>query len=88
MTVSDVLAMIQTASLVLGILVAIGTLRGRGDSKAAELAEIKTNVLHIKDKIDRMEAIPERVTAVEESAKQAHKRLDEHLSNHPRGDRQ
>lgn len=83
MGVSDIMTVIQTVSLVVGVLVALGTLRGRGDSKAAELAEIKTNVLHIRKKLDRMDDLPERVVAVENSANSAHKRLDEHLRNHP-----
>ena len=64
----------------LGVLVAlIGNIRNwttGGKQEAAGDAEMRSDIKYIKEKLDRMDNIPERVVAVEESAKQAHKRID------------
>ena len=44
MGVSDILSVVQTASLVLGICVAVGTIRGRNQGSAATLAEMRKDI--------------------------------------------
>ena len=79
MDLKDVLALLQTASILLGIVVAAGTIRGRENDKTANLAEMRSDIKYIKEKVDGMKDIPDRIARVEESTKSAHKRLDEHI---------
>ena len=64
----------------LGVLAALLTnIRNwaKGNKEEAEsMAEMRSDIKYIKEKLERMDNIPERMVAVEESTKQAHKWLD------------
>lgn len=76
MDINTIMNGVQTVSILLGIIVAATTLRGRDNQKAADLAVMQRDIEYIKDKVGELPGFRERITAVEESAKQAHKRID------------
>lgn len=79
---TDVLTLIQTISIVIGIIVGCGALLSRQNSKVADMADIKNDLKYIKDTLTDMKPIPERLVKVEQSVASAHKRIDEHIENH------
>lgn len=79
MGLSEILQLLQTGSVLLAILVAVGTLRGRESDKTAELTEMRVDIKYIKERIDGMDRLREGLSAVEASTRSAHKRLDEHI---------
>jgi len=79
MNFAEVLSVIQTLSLILAIVVAVGTLRGRGDEKTVALTTMQVDIKYIKEKIEGVEDIRDVATDAKASAKSAHKRLDDHL---------
>lgn len=68
--------LITAAGVIIAIIGNVRNLKRNGELEAADLAEMRSDIKYIKEKLERMENIPERVVAVEESAKQAHKRID------------
>ena len=79
MTFEQTVSLIQTASLLIGIVVAVGTLRNRGDDKTVALTKMQVDIGYIKEKIEGIEDIRDIATDARASAKSAHRRLDEHL---------
>ena len=79
MNLEQVLALAQTGALILTMVVAIGTLRGRGDEKTVALTTMQVDIKYIKEKIESVEDIRDVATGAMASAKSAHKRLDDHL---------
>lgn len=79
MNFTDVMVLLQTASILFAIWVAVGTIRGRKDDQVVNLTEMKLDIKYIKGQVEGLSELPDRVTRVEESAKSAHKRLDEHI---------
>ena len=79
---AEILDIIQTISIVIGIVIGCGTLLARQNNKVTDMAEIKKDIKYIKDALEDMKPIPERLFKVEASAASAHKRLDEHIQNH------
>ena len=67
---------VQTVSLLLGILVAMGTLRRRGDDRAADWAVMQRDIEYIRTKVDELPNFRDRLVTLEASNKQAHRRLD------------
>ena len=79
MTFEQVLAIAQTAALILTMMVAVSTLRGRGDDKTVALTVMQVDIKYIKEKVEGVQEIRDVATGAMTSAKSAHKRLDEHL---------
>ena len=75
---------LQLAALVFAILVSSGTIKGRAKEEAATLTEMKVDIKYIKNGVSCIPTLEHRVTVVEESAKQAHKRLDQYIMNEKR----
>jgi len=73
------LQLLQTGSIVIGILVAMGTLRGRKDEQVVQMANIQKDIEYIKEKISGNDTLRENAQSAGISARSAHKRLDEHL---------
>lgn len=76
---STVWSAVQTISVLLAIWVALGTVRGRRTQDVADLTEMKVDIKYIKQTVSEMDGLQQRVTLVEQSAKNAHRRLDEHI---------
>lgn len=73
------LSILQTVSIVLAIVVAFVTIKSKGDSKTADLTEMKVDIKYIKERIEGMEALRDLTVKAKASADSAHKRLDDHL---------
>ena len=79
MDFQTMLSLLQTLSIILAIVVAFVTIKGKGDSKTADLTEMKVDIRYIKERIDGMEALRDLTVKAKASADSAHKRLDDHL---------
>ncbi len=82
MNMATAMSAIQTISILIGVIVACGTLLSRQNSKVSDLTEMRTDIKYIKDIVRKIEPMSEKLVEVEASAKQAHKRLDEHIASH------
>lgn len=69
MGVATLLQVLQTGSLCVGILVAIGTLRSRKDEDVSRLAEMMTDIRYIKQAVSEIDGIERRLTVVEQAIK-------------------
>lgn len=87
MTPTDWVALLSVFGMVLSIVVSIVTISGKGRNKAADDAELKNDVKHIKMQVDdtaseikvlnnKIGTVENRVVALEESCKSAHHRID------------
>ena len=79
MTWAEVQGLIQTVSVILAMLVAASTLRGRDSDRTATLAKMQADIEYIKARVSGYDALRERITKVERDAAGAHRRIDEHL---------
>ncbi len=93
MTFAEGTALMMALLAALSLLLAVS--RNRRQDISAD-AQVKSDLMYIKNRIDEMVIdqkamnqnmgeLNARVARCEESAKQAHKRIDEHLLNHPPG---
>lgn len=74
-----ILQLLQTASVVIAMIVAVGTIRGRGDDKTSALTKMQVDIEYIKKTVDCIPQQSTQITALDSSCKSAHKRLDDHL---------
>ena len=79
MTWAEVKDLLQTASVIIAMLAAAGTIRGRDSDKTAALAKMQADIEYIKARVSGYDALRERITKVERDAAGAHRRIDEHL---------
>lgn len=82
MTLTEALVIVQAISIVIGVIVACGTLLSRQNRKISDLTEMKVDIKYIKEKMDKIDPMTITLAEVEQSVKQAHKRIDEHIANH------
>ena len=61
--------LLQTVSIIIGIFVAIGTVRSRKNDEIGNIVEMRTDIKYIKDKISEIYSIDRRLTVVEQSLK-------------------
>jgi hypothetical protein len=91
MSTSEIISLVMASLALLSL--ANNLWRGKGQQAASD-AQLKGDVGYIRNRIDEMvidqKAMAQnvgdltiRITRCEESAKQAHKRLDEHINMHP-----
>lgn len=85
MNFADLLSIIQTVSIVIGILVAVYRLKDRGEDKAGVIVEMRTDIRYIKDTVSKLESIPSKMVEVELSLKNAHEKINGHLKDHREG---
>lgn len=69
MSISTILQLLQTGSILLGIFVALSTLRGRKDQEVSKMTEIQTDIRYIKEKVSEIDRIDRRLTVAEEAIK-------------------
>ena len=93
MTFAEGTALLMALLAALSLMLAFS--RNRRQDISAD-AQVKSDLMYIKNRIDEMVIdqkamnqnmgeLNARVARCEESGKQAHKRIDEHLSGHPPG---
>ena len=69
----------QVLSAPLTLLVAVLTLKGKGDDKTAVLTKMQVDIDYIKQNTSCIPSQNDRLVKVESSAASAHKRIDDHL---------
>ncbi len=79
MNLESALSLLEILAMLLMMAVNASVLRGRGDNKTAAFTEMQVDIKYIKEKIEGVEDVRDMATGASESAKSAHKRLDEHL---------
>ena len=78
-TFEQVLQLLQTLSIVCAILVAFGTLKGRGDDKTKDMIEIKTDLKYIKALVDKIPNQDTQLALLRRDIDTLGKRLEEHI---------
>ena len=73
------LQLLQTASVVLAMAVAAGTIRRRGSDRTAELTKMQVDIEYIKQRLDNFDKQCTRITELEACCKTLNKRLDDHM---------
>ena len=82
---SDILAIIQTASVVLAIILTYSTLRGRQNDKASDNSKMHSDIEHVVSQVDKIDTtITQLVRDVSAIDKLAHTTA-EVLRNHLNG---
>lgn len=79
MDLATVIQLVQSVSLLIGIVVALGTVRGRKNEQIIQMTNIQKDIEYIKEKLNGHDALRDISRSAEQSAKSAHKRLDDHL---------
>lgn len=79
MNVELILQLLQTASVVLAMAVAAGTIRGRGNERTAVLTKMQVDIEYIKQRIDGVDKQAGKLVELEACCKTLNKRLDDHL---------
>lgn len=82
MLISDWISLITALGVIVAMVASITSITRSGRKEASAdakaITEMRADVRHIREKVDRLENTPERLKGAEESIKQAHKRLDGH----------
>lgn len=71
------LSILQTLSVIAAIVVAVGTIKGRNDSSVEELAQMKADLRYIKERVDDLPDLRDRLIVVEQKSTRAHERIDD-----------
>ena len=79
MTFEQILQLLQTASIILAIIVAAGTLKGRGDDKTKDLTEIKVDLKYIKELVGNIPTQNMEIAMLRKDVDTMTKRLEEHI---------
>ena len=79
MTVEQILQLLQTTSIILAIIVALGTIKGRGDDKTKDLTEIKVDLKYIKDLVGNIPSQNVEIAMLRKDVDAMSKRLEEHI---------
>lgn len=79
MNMELVLQLLQTASVVLAMAVAAGTIRGRGNDRTAALTKMQVDIEYIKQRIDGIDRQAAKIAELEVCCRTLNKRLDDHL---------
>lgn len=79
MTVEQILQLLQTTSIILAIIVALGTIKGRGDDKTKDLTEIKVDLKYIKDLVGNIPTQNVEIAMLRKDVDTMAKRLEEHI---------
>jgi len=84
--ISDWISLVTAAGVLVALISNIIALREKGYDRVGEDAEMRSDIKHIKEQVDKLDDLPERIVKVEESTKQAHKRIDR-IEEQTKGDR-
>lgn len=79
MTFEQILQILQTGSIILAIIVAAGTLKGRGDDKTKDLTEIKVDLKYIKELVGKIPDQSISIALLRKDMDALAKRLEEHI---------
>ncbi len=74
--IQSIFSVVEGVGIVAALLVSAVTLKKNRVSVVETVREMRIDIKYIKDKLSDYDAMRTRLTAVEESAKSAHKRID------------
>ena len=86
-SITSFLSLLSAAGVIVALITNLRGMRARDEHKAAELSEMRSDIKHIRGQVDKndvlmadvreqLNAVKNRLTRVDYSAKSAHKRLD------------
>lgn len=86
-SITSLLSLLSAAGVIVALISNLRGMRARDEHRAAELSEMRSDIKHIRGQVDKndvlmagvreqLDAVRDRVTRVEETAKSAQKRLD------------
>ena len=78
----NMLDLIQTLSIVLAIIIALVTLKGKGDAKTSALTEMMVDIKYIKESVKCIEPLKDRINDVERKAQSAFDLITLHVQRH------
>lgn len=79
MSMELILQLLQTASIVLAVVVAMGTIRSRENDRTSAATKMQVDIEYIKRQIDGFDKQTEKISEQEACCKTISKRLDDHL---------
>ena len=79
MSMELILQLLQTASIVLAVVVAMGTIRGRDNDRTAALTKMQVDIDYIKQRLDAFDRQLVKNADMEAVCKAMNKRMDDHL---------
>jgi hypothetical protein len=79
MSLELILQILETASIILAMTVAAGTIRGRGNDRTAVLTKMQVDIEYIKQRIDGVDKQAGKLVELEACCRTMNKRLDDHL---------
>jgi len=79
MSMELILQLLQTASVVLAVVVAMGTIRGRDNDRASTITKMQVDIEYLKRQIDGFDKQMEKISEQEACCKTISKRLVDHL---------
>lgn len=82
MELTNFLSIIQTASIVLAIIVAVTKLQDRSEGKSGTIIEIQTDIKYIKQMVSKLDSLPMEVTQLQGEINTVKIRLEEHIKQH------
>ena len=85
--ISTLLSLLSAAGVIVALVTNLRGMKVRDEQKAAELSEMRSDIKHIRGQVDKndilmaeirgqLDVVKDRVTRVEESTKNAHRRMD------------
>lgn len=85
--IPTLLSLLSAAGVIVALVSNLRGMRVRDEQKAADLSEMRSDIKHIRGQVDKTEmvmtevrkqldVVKDRVTRVEESTKNAHRRMD------------
>jgi cell division protein FtsB len=82
MELTNFLSIIQTASIVLAMIVAVTKLQDRSEGKSGTIIEIQTDIKYIKQMVTKLDSLPMEVTQLQGEINTVKIRLEEHIKRH------
>jgi cell division protein FtsB len=82
MELTNLLSIIQTASIVLAIIVAVTKLQDRSEGRSGTIIEIQTDIKYIKQMVTKLDSLPMKVTQLQGEINTVKIRLEEHIKRH------
>ena len=82
MTFAEILSLLQTLSIVLAIIVALSTLKGRNDDKTKVLTEMVVDIKYIKETVKCIDPIKDKIAEIDAKATSALNLINAHVERH------
>ena len=81
-TFSNILTFIQTASVVIAIIIGLRSIKGGGDSKIVQLTKMASDIEYIKENVKCLDPLKDKINEVDKKATTAYDMIDAHIKRH------